>query len=244
MRVGRFKPNKFEKVYQNIRQFAEIRKEMGSAFPFTKIQMILTNETFGEQDSFYKLFNACVDDVTVKAYTERGGSLETLSDEETEAIYEFRLKEHGEIKLRQDLQYWKDKQGVLYIENGRLPCEQIFQRLMVSYDGRVFMCCYDWGNEHPIGFVSDLSFSEGDKDYHSVMLSAKNKKKGFEMMNLTMPDRFIKTKKVVQSLKEIWDGKMLNGIRKLHINDKVNKVGICKKCNFKETYKWEPITNF
>jgi fructose-1,6-bisphosphatase/sedoheptulose 1,7-bisphosphatase-like protein len=104
------------------------------------------------------------------------------------------------------------------------------------------MCCYDWGNEHPIGFVSDRSFSQGDEDYHSVMKSAQNKKKGFEMMDLSMPDRLIKTPQVVQSLKGIWDGKMLNGIRKLHINDNVNKVGICKKCDFKETYQWQPLT--
>lgn len=72
MRVGRFNPNNFKKVYQNIRNFAEIRQEMGAVFPFTIIQMILTEETFGEQEPFYKLFNDCVDDVTVKAYTERG----------------------------------------------------------------------------------------------------------------------------------------------------------------------------
>ena len=241
MRIGRFKPNDFDQVYRNIRKFAEIRRELGSPFPFTKIQMILTEDTFNEQEAFYQLFDDCVDEITVKAYTERGGTLETLSVEEKEAIYHFRQKEYDETDLRNDLQYWKDNLGNLHIEDGRLPCEQIFQRLMISYDGRVFMCCYDWGNEYPVGFVSDYYFQHGDRDYYSVMESARKGKRGFERMNLSMPERRIDPVKTVQTLEEIWDGTVLNEIRELHLENKVDDVVICKKCKFKETYCWRNI---
>ena len=41
-----------------------------------------------------------------------------------------------------------DGNGKIKISKGRKPCNQIFQRLMVTYDGRVAMCCMDWGAQH------------------------------------------------------------------------------------------------
>ena len=35
--------------------------------------MVLTNDTFDEQDEYFSLFKDIVDDVSVKQYTERGG---------------------------------------------------------------------------------------------------------------------------------------------------------------------------
>ena len=40
MRPGRFKRNNFDSVYENIKKFSEIKKEMKAKFPITKIQMI------------------------------------------------------------------------------------------------------------------------------------------------------------------------------------------------------------
>ena len=45
MRPGRFQKNKFEKVYENIKNFAKMKTELKSYFPITKIQMVLTEET-------------------------------------------------------------------------------------------------------------------------------------------------------------------------------------------------------
>ena len=39
----------------------------------------------------------------------------------------------------------KDSKNNIYISNERLPCEQPFQRVLTTYDGKVGMCCYDWG---------------------------------------------------------------------------------------------------
>ena len=63
MRPGRFKKNSFETVYNNIKNFYGVRKEMKAKFPVTKIQMVLTAETRNELKNFYDLFNNYVDDV-------------------------------------------------------------------------------------------------------------------------------------------------------------------------------------
>ena len=81
----------------------------------------------------------------------------------------------------------KDSKDNIYISEGRLPCEQPFQRLLTTYDGKVGMCCYDWGATHTVGYLSKLGFENGDKEYLNVKRKAEKKSKGFEMMNLEMP---------------------------------------------------------
>ena len=89
MRPGRFRENTFKKVYENIKKFNEKRKELNSVFPTTKIQMVLTEETRGEIESFYNLFNDIVDDVTVIQYNERGGEISSLKDANQKQIKKF-----------------------------------------------------------------------------------------------------------------------------------------------------------
>ena len=52
----------------------------------------------------------------------------------------------------------KDSKNDIYISKGRLPCEQPFQRLLTTYDGKVGMCCYDWGATHTVGYLDELGF--------------------------------------------------------------------------------------
>ena len=89
MRPGRFSENTFEKVYKNIKKFSEIRKKLNSKFPTTKIQMVLTKDTREEINDFYKLFNDCVDDVTVIHYHERGGNMSQLNEKNKEKIINY-----------------------------------------------------------------------------------------------------------------------------------------------------------
>jgi len=236
MRVGRFKENTFEAVYANIRRFAEIRAEMGAVFPRTKIQMILTDQTFGERDSYYELFGDCVDDVSVKAYTERGGSLPDL-DAETRAGIEPLLAEHG---VGHNAAYWRDMDGNLFISKGRLPCEQPFQRLMTTYDGRISMCCYDWGSEYPIGYVGEDGFTTMEADHNAVKDSIESGKSGFAefMAGARMPKPHIDPPHKVESLKEIWYGATVDDARQKHCDGKIDDVEICTRCPFKETYDW------
>lgn len=238
MRPGRFKDNHFDEVYGNICRFAEIRKAKGAAFPRTKIQMILTDETFAERESFYTLFDGHVDDVSVKQYTERGGKLSEL-DEATQQRLQTELAGRN---LAPDTPFFRDKDGKLFVATGRLPCEQPYQRLLVSYDGRVGMCCYDWGAQHPVGYVDKLAIELGETEYSRIVERAKAGGKGFiQLKAVDMPRHYNNPSPVVHTLSEIWTGPEIDAVRTAHVEGRGGDVAICKACPFKETYRWESI---
>ena len=239
MRPGRFEKNNFDNIYQNILNFSKIRKKLNSPFPRTKIQMILTDETRKSQNEYFKLFKNIVDEVSVKQYTERGGNLNDLEE-----------KFEGELKDRKDdliekygneAVLMKDSKNNIFISNERLPCEQPFQRLLTTYDGKVGMCCYDWGATHTVGYLDSHGYNSGKKEYEKVKEKADNKKKGFEMMNLEMPKKNNKPEEKVEDLESIWFGEHINKVRKAHIEGTAGSIDICKVCPFKETYKWKKI---
>ena len=235
LRPGRFKENSFNNVYENIKNFKKARDKAKSQLPLTKVQMVLTEDTFQEQDEFFKLFDDYVDDVSVKQYTERGGELDTLKID--------LINKNKISKDKQNNELLRDPDGNLFISKGRLPCEQPYQRMLVTYDGRVSMCCYDWGSMHPIGYVDQLAIDIGDKDYKKIKDQIAIKKKGFELMKPVMPKNFNFPKKEVLSLQQVWTGYEMDKVRSKHMNDKLEEVEICKKCPFKETYEWELIKN-
>lgn len=238
MRPGRFKDNQFDEIYGNIRRFCEIRALKGAAFPRTKIQMILTDETYVERESFYALFEGYVDDVSVKQYTERGGKLSEL-DEATQQRFQTALVGRN---LPTDTPFFRDKDGKLFVANGRLPCEQPYQRLLVTYDGRVGMCCYDWGAQHPVGYADKLAIEIGESEYSRIVERAKAGDRGFiPLKAVDMPRRYNTPSPVVQSLSEIWTGLEIDRVRTAHVEGRGGDVAICRACPFKETYRWEAI---
>ena len=238
MRPGRFKENSFNAVYGNIRRFSEIRTEMKAVFPRTKIQMILTSQTFPEQEAFYRLFDDCVDDVTVKQYTERGGDLNDL-DEDTRERLRSALSARG---LSEKVEYLRESDGTVYVATGRLPCEQPFQRLLVTYDGRVGMCCYDWGAQHPVGYLDERALEVGESEAEAVLAKARDGAAGFTLMpKLAKPSVHNRPDPVTRSLKEIWTGSDIDNVRRCHVDNRAGELAVCSKCQFKETYRWEKL---
>ena len=237
MRPGRFKENKFDVVYNNIKNFSKIKKEMNAKFPISKIQMILTKDSREEVDNFFKLFDNVVDDVTITQYNERGGNIDDLTEDQRMKIKTYLSKNN----LPQNTPYLVNVEDDIFISRKRKPCEQLFQRLMITYDGRVGMCCHDWGAQHGIGFVNEKAFN--NKNIISdIDNKIKDKKKGFELLyRAKKPFHFNEPEHKVESLKEIWKGKELNKIRHSHYNEKVDEVPVCKGCTFKDTYEWEKI---
>lgn len=238
MRPGRFAENSFDAVYGNIRRFAELRVERGAHFPRTKVQMILTAETFAEQDSFYSLFDDCVDGVSVKQYTERGGTLTDL-DDETRGRLKKALDDKG---LSEDLPYMREPDGDVYVATGRLPCEQPFQRLLVTYDGRVAMCCYDWGAQHPVGYVDALALELKESETDAVLSKAREGAKGFAIMDrVEAPRVYHRPPPVVRTLADIWHGTDIDAVRRHHIEGSADELEVCRTCQFKETFHWEKL---
>ncbi len=233
LRPGRFKKNNFDDIYNNIKNFKSVRENLKSVLPITKVQMVLTEETYQEQDNFFHLFNDYVDDVSVKQYTERGGELDYLKDG--------LIKSNKIDKSLKDNELLRDQKGDLFISEGRLPCEQPYQRMLATYDGKVSMCCYDWGSMHPIGYLDKIAYENGNKDYLKVKKQIENNKKGFEMMKPVLPTDYNSPMKKVEDLKKIWVGEEMREVREKHMLNQVDKVKICKKCPFKETYSWKKI---
>jgi len=243
MRVGRFKDNRFEDVYNNIIRFHEIRKELGSPFPRTRIQMVLTPGATGEVEEFRRLFEPVVDDVLIKAYEERGWELDLYSEEQ-QNDFKSRLSVRAgkEVTDLTNTMIWQKPDGDVLVAAGRLPCQQLYQRLMVAYDGSVYMCCNDWGTEHPIGYVDEAAISTGMKDHQIVYDRVQKGSKGFNLLaHVEMPDRYNKPEAQVSTLSQIWDSPELNRVRRMHIENQVNKVSACQKCTFLDTYKWEKL---
>jgi len=238
MRPGRFKSNKFEEVYENIKNFKKIRDELGAKFPVTKIQMILTNDSRDEVENFYKLFSDYVDDVTVTQYNERGGNLEDINIENKNFIKNY-LSENN---LPIETPYIVDVDNNIFISKGRISCDQLFQRMMITYDGQVGMCCHDWGAQHCIGYLSPEAF-KFDKTINNLEAKVKDNKKGFELLrNAKKPNKFNVPQKNISSLIDIWMGEELNKVRINHFDEKnIDKVDICKGCSFKDTYEWTKI---
>ena len=184
------------------------------------------------------MFADCVDDVSVKAYTERGGKLSDLDEKTREALGDF-LNTNG---LSASAPYWRDMYGTMYISSGRLPCEQPYQRLAVTCDGRVGMCCYDWGIGYPVGYVDAEAYEEGDREYEVVLEKARCGARGFEQLaNVKMPERYIQPPKKVSTLSEIWHGDLINDVRQKHVEENLEHVPVCRQCPFKETYHWVKV---
>jgi MoaA/NifB/PqqE/SkfB family radical SAM enzyme len=238
MRPGRFKENTFDLVYGNIRRFAQVRSELGSKFPRTRIQMILTSETFSEQEQFFALFDDCVDDVTVKQYTERGGAIAEL-DADTRGKLQATLRERA---ISDDTPYMREPNGDIYIATGRLPCEQPYQRMMVTYDGRTSMCCYDWGSQHPVGYVDSKAIETGESEYEAIVAKVLAGAAGFEQMpKVALPRLLNRPAPVVRTLRDIWYGSDIDFVRRCHVEGHAGDLEVCRTCQFKETYRWEKL---
>ena len=237
LRPGRFKKNSFDKVYQNIKKFCILKKEQNKIFPITKIQMVITNETKNEIEDFYDLFEHYVDDITVTPYQERGGGLNDV-DQKTKNKLEKVFKDKN---LNIDTPYLSKGDGKLYISEGRKSCYQPLQRLMITYDGMVAMCCLDWGAQYCVGYLDELAY-QNQKEIEKVKTNIDNKKKGFELLkNAKYPNKYNTPEKKVSSLKEIWNGGEINKVREIHKKKQLDKLEICKKCPYTETYEWAEI---
>ena len=140
--------------------------------------------------------------------------------------------------------FFRDKDGTLFIATGRLPCEQPYQRLLVTYDGRVGMCCYDWGAKHTVGYVDNLAIEVGDNEYSRVVDRAKTGSKGFiQLKSIEMPKQYNHPPSIVSSLSEIWVGPEIDAVRSAHVEGRGGDIAICNKCPFKETYNWEKVVD-
>ena len=199
--------------------------------------MVLTENSRNEVDEFYKLFKNLVDDVTVTHYQERGGKVDDLKKEQKD-----KLKNYINVNsLDENIPYMVTPEGTIFVSRSRKPCEQLFQRLMITYSGKVGMCCHDWGAKHPVGYVDKKGFKEIN-DINNVKEKIKKNSKGFELLQFAKePENFNILKPEVKKLIDIWRNDELKRVRLMHKRQELSNLKICKNCSFKETYNWESI---
>lgn len=160
----------FDKLVSNIEEFICIRNASRQKRPLVRVQMVKQDNNLHEVDGFVKRWSGLVDSITFQDYTNRGEDKERLN-----AFSDgFRKAE-------------------------RRACPQIWQRIVVTWDGKLIMCCRDWEAESLVGVL----------DYQNG-----------------------------KDIEYFWKGKVLSGVRTQHLRKKLDKVPVCAKCSYKESYYW------
>lgn len=199
--------------------------------------MVITNETKSEIKNFHELFSNYVDDITITPYQERGGGLNDIDKKIRDKLRVYFSKNNLDLETP----YLSTGDGKLYISEGRKACYQPLQRLMITYNGMVAMCCMDWGAQHCVGYLDELGF-KNDLELDNVYKNIKNNKKGFQLLKKAKyPLKYNLPEKKISTLKEIWYGNEINFIRNIHKEIKLNTLDVCKNCSFVDTYKWKLI---
>ena len=91
-----------------------------------------------------------------------------------------------------------------------------------------------------MGFIDKKSFDidETLKNLENII----DNKKGSELLkNAKKPTKYNEPPKKITNIDDIWNGEELNKIRKIHMEKQLDKIDICKNCDFKDTYEWKKI---
>lgn len=130
----------YDKVLRNIRRFHEIREEMGSLKPFTRVSMVRMKENEQEWDDFKALFEPIVDAVAWVDYIEHNSQ-----------------KTGGEGKSLNPIDSSTQTGGK---GGAKFCCPQLWQRMFVHPDGVVTVCCVDSARELTVGHIEGKTVEE------------------------------------------------------------------------------------
>ncbi|MBF0195213.1 MAG: radical SAM protein [Magnetococcales bacterium] len=178
------KGGNFEQVISNIENFLKIREELGSKTPTLRVNFVKTKQNIDELDGFIKFWRDKADFIGVQDLME-------IMDEKKQP------QEESSTPIRKNFR-----------------CSQVFQHLIVRYDGSIVPCCSFYGAQMPI-----------------ALLKTKNAKANFsEVENIGLLDNRKKANLVVQSIQEAWDGKDMKFLRKIHKAGEYWKHPVCYQC--------------
>ncbi len=118
----------FDQVLGNIQQFMDIRNEMGSISPRTRVSMVRMKENEHEWEAFKNLFEPIVDVVAYVDYLDH-------------------TNQHNPDRMVVPIGSRKKK----------FCCPQLWQRMFVHPDGVVTVCCIDSARTLKVGNVFESS---------------------------------------------------------------------------------------
>lgn len=122
----------YDKTLRNIRRFKEIRDEMGSIKPFTRVSMVRMKQNEHEWQAFKDLFDPIVDAVAYVDYMDH-------------------TSQSASGKMLVQIAPGKEK---------KFCCPQLWQRMFVHPDGVVTVCCVDSARSLQVGNIHEKSPSE------------------------------------------------------------------------------------
>ncbi len=122
----------YDKTLRNIKRFMQLREEMGSVKPFTRVSMVRMKENEHEWQDFKALFEPIVDAVAYVDYVDH-------------------TSQQGTDKMVMKIASLRKK---------TFCCPQLWQRMFVHPDGVVSVCCVDSARELAVGNIKDRSIEE------------------------------------------------------------------------------------
>lgn len=111
----------FDNVLENIKKVKVLRNSLGRNTPLTRVSMVLMKENARQFDDFLKLFKDIVD---IVAYVEFSHKSELIS---------------------------KEKKSIQRTKIKSFACAQLWQRMFVTWDCKVVVCCNDAKIEYVVG---------------------------------------------------------------------------------------------
>jgi radical SAM protein with 4Fe4S-binding SPASM domain len=128
----------FEEVQANAAEFLSLRRKLGRNKPHVTLSIIVMEETSADLDRFVQFWrDHGADDVVCKPYANWGGQYSEIFNEL--AISPTRSM----------------------LASPRVhPCKHLWQSLVVTWDGRVVPCCYDYDAKLVLGDLKTQTFAE------------------------------------------------------------------------------------
>jgi radical SAM protein with 4Fe4S-binding SPASM domain len=120
---------KFESVIKNVEDLVRIRKEMDSFFPIIRVSMTVMKENENEIPQYMKLWQPIVDAIGFGHYVDP----------------------HHQDKKANERRAFQTKKKDFFV------CPQIYQRLVIHWDGRIGLCCADYDAEMHLGNAKNVT---------------------------------------------------------------------------------------
>lgn len=121
----------YEQVLQNIQNIHLLKKKKKVKSPLTRVSMVMHEGNQSVLESFINLFKDIVDIVAYVEYREPLGKTDDNNSNNTGSN-----------------------------SKGAFACSQLWQRMIISWDGNVMVCCVDAEREFVIGNIQQNSLGE------------------------------------------------------------------------------------
>jgi len=142
----------YETVIENTRSFFQVREEIGSKTPYTRVKLVVCDENRHEIDDFIAMWEPVADEVfIVRDINTWDGSSSVVNS----VVGESETYSGVQAQLQQD-------------NPRQYPCDRLWYQFEVNYNGVCSPCVCDWNEKYVLGNIDDQSIYSmwhGDRLY-------------------------------------------------------------------------------